>query len=80
MIQYDDQAEQILGTQIGTLSREIPIRLYKEIEGLESPWLQRSVAWQLIAHNKNNGTFTEQQLAHLKELTEKPVPDRPQRE
>ncbi|MYD45554.1 MAG: hypothetical protein F4W92_04310 [Gammaproteobacteria bacterium] len=80
VIQYDDQAEQVLTTQVATLSREIPIRLYKEIEGLESPWLKRSVAWQLLAHNEDNSTFTEEQLAHLKELTEKPVPERPQRE
>ena len=80
VIQYDDQAEQVLSTQVGTLSREIPIRLFNEIEGLESPWLKRSVAWQLIAHNKDNGTFTEEQLAHLKEIGEKPVPERPQRE
>ncbi len=80
VIQYDDQAEQVLSTQVGTLSREIPIRLFNEIEGLESPWLKRSVAWQLISHNKDNGTFTEEQLAHLKEIGEKPVPERPQRE
>ncbi|MYC25034.1 MAG: hypothetical protein F4X56_03840 [Gammaproteobacteria bacterium] len=80
VIQYDDQEKQILGKQIGTLSREIPIRLYNKIEDLESPWLKRSVAWQLFVHNKDNGTFAEEQLAQLKELTEKPVPKRPQRE
>lgn len=80
VIQYADQAEQVLSKQVGILSREIPIRLFNEIESLESPWLKRSVAWQLIEHNKDNGTFTEEQLAHLKEIREKPVPERPQRE
>lgn len=80
VIQYEDEAEQVLDKQVGTLSREIPIRLYEEIDDLESPWLTRSVALKLFANNKHNGTFTEEQLAHLEELTEKPVPIRPQRE
>ena len=80
VIQYEEQAEQVLDKQIGTLSREIPTRMYEEVDKLESPWLRRSVAWKLFANNKDNGMFTEEQLARLEELTEKPVPKRPQRE
>lgn len=79
IVQYDDNKGYILGSYIGTLARDVPMRLYERLETMNSPWLRKSIAWQLYTFNKENTVFTGEQLEHLDEISQAPTPQRPRR-
>ena len=79
VVQYDEQAEQTLYSQVKTLAQEVPIQLYKVLESTGSAFLKRNVAWQLYALHQETGKFSDQQLLHLEEISQTPIPKRPPR-
>lgn len=79
IVLYEDNKGYALGSYVGTLAREVPTRLYEKLETMDSPWLRKSIAWQLHAINKENSVFSSEQLELLEEISEAPTPQRPSR-
>ena len=80
IVQYEDNKGYVLrGSYVGSLAREVPTRLYKKLETMDSPWLRKSVAWQLLALNKENSVFSSEQLKLLEDISQAPTPQRPSR-
>lgn len=78
IVQYDDKKGNTLGSSVKTIAQEAPMRLYERLETIDSPWLRQSVALYLVANNKTNSVFTDQQLELLEEISQAPTPQRPQ--
>lgn len=80
VVQYEDQNGKVLYSHLHTLAREVPNRLYTILESSDSPSLKRGIALQLYMQNKNNSKFTDEQLTHLDEISQMPMPKQPERE
>lgn len=80
IVQYDEQAQGTIADIVKPIAQAVPLKLYETLDGPGSVMFKRSVAWQLFYLNKDNGTFTDEQLEHLEEISQTPIPERPQRE
>lgn len=56
-----------IGFMVMNLAWKIPQVLFGSIDELPSPEIRRKVASSLLIHNENNGVFTEDELAELRE-------------
>lgn len=80
IVQYDEQAEGTIFDLVKPIAQAVPLKLYETLDGPGSVMFKRSVAWQLFHLNKDNGKFTDAQLERLEEISQTPIPERPQRE
>ena len=57
-----------IGFMLMNISYKVPLMLFDSLDELPSEELKREVARSLLAHNEDEGKFTEDQLAQLREL------------
>ena len=63
----EDSVEYI-GFMLMQISYKVPLMLFNSLDDLPTEELKREVARSLLAHNEDDGKFTEDQLAQLREL------------
>ena len=63
----EDSVEYI-GFMLMQISSKVPLMLFNSLDDLPTEELKREVARSLLAHNEDDGKFTEDQLAQLREL------------